>query len=242
MEGFAMPAPSLYLKQKTAIKDLAELGFPPISHTTVFVGIDLAPSESLETGIAILDTERNLLRMDKLGVDDDIVQYIQNLQPYTGTLIMIDQPKNLSVENRWRQEQIRMHPLQIYRDGGSPEDRFSERAMTLYDAIRDNENRLVFLHYNHLAKMRYNLQIPFRTRTPHGCRALQATIKTVLEIPNMPTNLAPISVLDAMIGAYSAWLMRYGSDETHFQLYKDEDKRLHYEPLARLMPAVKSRR
>jgi hypothetical protein len=103
--------------------------------------------------------------------------------------------------------------------------------------------------------MRYDMNIPYRSRSPQGCRALQALIKLRLGIPNVPSNLAPSSVLDAMIAAYTAWSVYKGTSGVHYQLYQEHlatgsntpdptSHRIYLDPLLRVPPEppVRSRR
>lgn len=221
MVSIASPYP------KTLLQDPSSLG---IENRAFFVGIDLAPNDGLETGVAVLDRERKLIRMDKLYTDQDILNLIKSLGPSQNVIAAIDVPKSLNIQGKWRQEEIKMHPLRLIRQrDGSFTDRYSQRAKTLYRLI-DAQDTLVFLYFNYLAKMHYNLMIPFRTRTPQGCRSLQSLIKLRLAIPNVPTNLAPSSVLDAMIGAYTGWLLYEGKKALHYQLYVDPEELLYLEP------------
>jgi predicted nuclease with RNAse H fold len=224
-----MPSQSLYPREIITLKDLSSL-----STKWLFVGIDLAPNEGLETGVAVLERGKTLLRMDKIYLNEDLMYFLKNLGPLENLVVALDVPKSLNIQGRWRQEEIKMHPLRLVRQ--SPEestDRYSQRARDLYDTLQ-SQGVMTFLYYNYLAKMRYDLTIPYRTRTPQGCRALQSIIKTRLQIPNVPTNLAPSSVLDAMVGAYAAWSVYQGKDGKNFQLYRDEENRIHLEPLKRI--------
>lgn len=219
---------TLYNKTPVTADELPNLG-----NKWFFVGIDLAPNETLETGVAVLDRQRNLTRMDKIYSDDDILLFLNNLGPASNLIVALDMPKSLSIQGKWRQEEIKMHPLRLIRKStGEPTDRFAQRARNLYDSIQSQE-MMVFLYYNYVAKIRYDLTIPFRTRTPQGCRALQALIKTRLAIPNVPTNLAPSSVLDAMIGSYVSWSIYKGRADKHYELFRDENQRLLVDPVNR---------
>ncbi|MBY0402452.1 MAG: hypothetical protein K2X66_01015 [Cyanobacteria bacterium] len=187
----------------------------------MFVGIDLAPNEALETGVAVLDRNRHLTRMDKLYSDQDILYFLKNLAPAQNLIVSLDIPKSLSIPGKWRQEEIKMHPLRLSRNRDEvPLSRLAPRGKSLYHLI-DQEGILIFTYSNYFAKMSYDLNIPFRTRTPQGCRALQSLMKTRLRIANVPTNLAPSSVLDAMIGAYASWSVYRGRLGTHFKLEQE---------------------
>lgn len=211
---------SLYSKQELTINDLPSLG-----DKWLFVGIDLAPNEMLETGIAVIDRSRNICRMDKLSSNEDIIRSLSSLGPASNLIVALDVPKNLSIPGRFRQEEVKLHPLRIHRPASlvlpteRPIDRCSARVWTVLEILEDL-GMLTFLYFNYLAKMRYSMFVPFRSRTPQGCRALQSMVKTHLGIQYNSTNLSPSSVLDAMVGAYAAWSIFTERNNSSFQSFK----------------------
>jgi len=237
-----MSASSIYLKHEISIKDL-DLKYGPGFHTSLqnkwlFVGIDMAPSESLETGIAVIDRERRILRMEKLNDDQQLLLFLENLSPPENLIIGLDIPKSLTITSKWRQQQIKMHPLHLKEPmrGFIPEpvptDRYAQRAKDFYDAVIARK-MMIFSFFTGHAKLRYGLDVPYRHRSPQGCRALQAMIRQQLGIRDLPANMVPSSVLDAMVGAYNAWLFCKGKEGEHFKMYHDDENRLYYDPLKR---------
>jgi hypothetical protein len=238
-----MSASSIYLKHEIAIKDLGEAPKNSLTNKWLFVGIDMAPIDTLETGIAVLDRKKHVMRMDKLDEDETLLKFLDNLGPAENIIVALDIPKSLSIPSKWRQQQIKMHPLRLMEKSLHipelvPTDRYAQRAKDFYDAVQ-KRGIFIFSFFTPHAKLRYLLNTPYRSRSPHGCRALQALLKQKLSIRDIPTNLAPSSVLDAMIGGYTSWLLCYGKENEHFKLYIDDEKRLYVDPLKR--PAAKIR-
>jgi predicted nuclease with RNAse H fold len=225
-EGSAAP-PSLYLTTAVAVQDLPNL---QVSQQCLFVGLDLAPNEILESGLVVMDRSRTLTRIDKLYSDESIVQAITSLGPCNNTVVAIDMPKNLEINGKFRHEELKWHPFRLQRSftGQEPTDRFSPRARSVYDSLADEGlNPMLCFTYN--AKVSFGLHTPYRSRSPQGCRALQSMIKETLLLENMPTNLSPSSVLDAMIASYCAWLLAQGEDGKHYQLFNDPQQRLVFQ-------------
>jgi len=239
---------SIYLKNEMTIKDLEQC-FPNdprinLAQKWWFVGIDLAPTDSLESGVAVLDRSRSLMRMDKFTDDEEMLSLLKNLSCSENILVAMDIPKSLSIQSKWRQQELRMHPLSMRNAPNNaivPSERYSERARNFYLEL-EKMGILTFGFFTAHAKLRYNLNIPYRHRSSLGCRALQSGVKQSLGIQNLPTNLVASSVLDAMLAAYTAWLMCYGQDKKHFKLYSDNEKRLYIDPLAVLAKPAKTRR
>ncbi len=205
----------MMLKEDVTHEKFAELGLK-----LKFAAVDLAPNEQLETGFSVLDRERNLIRMDKLYRDDEIIGIIENLGPTNGTVVVIDMPKSLSIQGRWRQEEIKMHPLRLERPSGEVVSRYEERGFRLYEKLNSRGITTV-MYFNYWARLNYDMLIPFRSRSPQGCRALQSAIEHQLGIKQMPTNLAPSSVLESMVGAYASWALWAGTPGRDYELYLD---------------------
>lgn len=237
-----MPASSIYLKHELTIKDLSartgrESGLN-LANKWYFVGVDIAPIDNLETGVAVLDRNRRIVRMDKFDDDKSILRFLDNLAAPGQLAVALDIPKSLSIPSKWRQQQVKMHPLSLREPLVSevetvPTARFAQRAKDFYEAVQSRDI-LIFGFFTAHARLRYDLTTPFRHRSPAGCRALQAMMRQRLGIRDVPSNLAPSSVLDAMIGAYSAWLLRNGVENEHFKLYEDDERRLYFDPLKRV--------
>lgn len=223
------------------IEDVTDTPLPGLGLKLRFAAVDLAPNEQLETGFSVLDRERHIMRMDKLYQDKEILTAIQNLGPPSGTVVVIDMPKNLSIQGRWLQEEIKMHALRTRRAGGEEVRRFEERGFKLYEAL-EKMGVLVLMYFNYWARVNYDMLIPFRSRSPQGCRALQLAIEHCLGIKNLPSNLAPSSVLDSLVGAYSSWSLYTGEPGQDYEVYLDEARHRILIPKERPHLRVKPRR
>ena len=221
------------------VRELDEDERPNPANKWFFVGIDLAPNDGLETGVVVLNRHKEMMRMDKLTTDEQIICFVESLEPMANVVVAIDVPKSLDIDGKWRQQEVKMFPLrlnptELHPPGEKFTNRCSQRAWTLYHKLTER-GACVFHYFNHHAKPRFELDIPFRTRTPRGCRALQAVIKTRLQLDDMPNNLAPSSVLDAMIGSYTAWLFGLGAYGKHYRLFWDFQNCMVLDPQDRLI-------
>lgn len=187
----------------------------------LFASVDLAPNDQLETGFSVLDRDRNLVRMEKIYTNQEIVRCISQMGPPSETVVLVDMPKNLSLPNRWVQEEVKMHAHRLERETGDVASRFEERGRRLYNDL-DELGALSFLYFNYWTRLNYSLLIPYRSRSPQGCRALQTGLFEELGIKNLPNNLAPSSVLESMVGAYAAWSLWAGEPTEDYQLYLDD--------------------
>ncbi len=207
------------LYERKPITSWDEIPQANLAQRWIFVGIDLAPNASLESGIAILDRDLTLLRMDKLYNDEAILDVLTQLGAPHTLVVCIDMPKNLAITGRFRQEEIKYNAMRL----DNPEydrpvvDRFSDRAYLLYKKISDL-GILPFLTYTPNTKASFKFFFPYKSRSPQGCRALQGLIQEELKVKNVPTNLAPSSVLEALLASYSAWSMFGGTLNKEFEI------------------------
>jgi hypothetical protein len=218
----------------------------------LFIGLDLAPNNHVESGWMVIDRNRALVQQDKLLTEDEIFVRLKALGPLRNQILVIDVPKSLGVSGKWRQEEVRMHALRMLRTPITPElaehhqqpSRTARRARLLFDRLsRELPELCVLLTFNGLARLRYQMWLPFKSRSSQGSRAMQAAIRHQLGL--MTTfggvgslvggqNLAPLCILDAAVAAYGAWLAAHGEDTLHYKLFRDEENRLFIEPLRRL--------
>lgn len=207
------------LYERKPITSWDEIPQANLAQRWIFVGIDLAPNASLESGIAILDRDLTLLRMDKLYNDEAILDVLTQLGAANTLVVSLDMPKNLAITGRFRQEEIKYNAMRL----DNPEydrpvvDRFSDRAYLLYKKISDL-GILPFLTYTPNTKASFKFFFPYKSRSPQGCRALQGLIQEELKVKNVPTNLAPSSVLEALLAAYSAWSTFGGTLNKEFEI------------------------
>jgi hypothetical protein len=296
----------------------------------LFVGIDLAPNTSLESGLCAIDRNRQLLRVDKLFQDHEITAFINGLKPANGVIVVITMAKNLIAPNRWRVEQIRSRMLiprlskgeslgqkpflasveqesqsrALFPGRGVPSllpqktiiededgendvehlkpdeepstkhyasarfqssgrfgrqteartaaeeadtahERFNRRAKLIADSLKDGfiaEGGKVLLTFSHVARNRYHLFVPFRSRSQAGCRLLQMLIAQTFQIQGLGSSQYATSVLDAMISAYTGWLVYAGEQDSHYRTFTSADGYLFIEPIEAMTPTVKRRR
>ncbi|MEB3244707.1 MAG: hypothetical protein VKJ06_01835 [Vampirovibrionales bacterium] len=317
---------------------------PPegLAQKTLFVGVDLAPNASLESGLTVLDRGIALLRADKLYHDRDIADALLALSPRASVVVVINMAKNLVVDSRWRVEQVRSRTLltrhdalppatsaasrfsRISADGSAlfpgwqsppllpekslteakrasggirgtddlseddddlgelPEkstskpkwqpawqaggrfgkpvfkdnpaekpdklyERYNRRAKLLYNAIAPAIHAAggqVLLTFGHWGRAAFGLDVPFRARSQQGCRMLQTLLaqKLQVKLPGADKSQLATPLLDAIICAYSGWLLHSGDHQEHYQLLKSEDGYYFCQPVSSFYLQAKPRR
>lgn len=173
-----------------------------------FVGISLSPSSTADTGIAVIDKDLNLLRVDKTYTIEEIPAYINSLAPLDNMLICVDLPRNTTmISGKWRIEA--KHNKVLSKSGFNSSDyswteRFSDRGAEVIKNLT-GMGVCVYRYYGYFAKNVLKLNPPYKSRSSAACKYLQLIIKNNLNISGIPSNLIALSGLDAMVGAYTAW-------------------------------------
>jgi hypothetical protein len=198
---------------------------------TTFASIDLAPNDQLETGVSAINRDKQVIRMDKLYRDNDIIRFIESLGPLQSTLVVMDMPKNLSLSGRFLQEEVKMHPLRLHRSDGTIIERYEKRAARLYQAL-EAKGIKVLLYHHFATRLQYKMIIPHKSRSSQGCRALQTALEYQLELKKLPNNLAASSILESLVGAYSAWAVWAGQVNRHYTIEANAEDHFLLTPLA----------
>lgn len=167
-----------------------------------FVGLDLAPNDQLESGLCVMNVSRQLIRLDKFHKDTQIMEAIAGLGDPKSLILVIDLAKNLTLNSKFRHEELKLHATLDAKDSEALFDqRYAERALYLFD-IFNEAGITTFLTLSHLNRLNYGIFIPYRARSPQGCKALQLVLSHQFHLKGLPTNLLPISILEAAIASY----------------------------------------
>lgn len=185
-----------------------------------FVGISLTPSSTTETGIAVLDRNLNLLRVDKVYNLNDLELYIKNLAPADSIMVCVDLPKNITAASgKWRQESKNVNIFRFNKTEVNKfewAERFSDRGHDFCNVLNSMDID-TYRYYCYFTKNQLKLIPPFKSRSPVACKALQMNIENYLNIQGIPSNLIAISGLDAIIGAYTAWKMAHSQENKGYR-------------------------
>ena len=187
-----------------------------------YIGLSLAPSATIETGIAVLDTNNTLILVDKFFTMKDVQHFFDNYSSLKYSKICISLPwDNTLMTGKWR---ILSKPYQLINTTNKLDfinvdnwtQRFSTRGCDYFSNLVDNG--IEISRYDlYLSKLKLNLYSNYKQRSPADCKFLQNILKTEFGFNDIPTNMIPAGALEAMIGALVAREKALGNFET---LYK----------------------
>lgn len=196
----------------------------PFSNKFTFVGISLSPLSSADSGIAVIDRDLNILRIDKFYNIDDLLKYLGHFGPYDSSIFCIDLPKNIAIVNgKWRYEsrytkifKLKEHEKNKFEWA----ERFSDRGNDICNALKEHGFD-IYRHYSYFSKNSLDITPPFKSRTPSAGRYLQLTIEDKLKIKGIPQSFLALSGLDAVISAYTAWRLANSQENIGYKILGD---------------------
>ena len=187
----------------------------------LFIGVSLGSSATDDSGICILNSENELIKVDKAYSINEISQCINNIAGKNDAVICVDLPRYSTLLNgKWRME---AKPYQLFNINEKQKKekvdwtgRFSERGLEFCQNLISQGYEL-YRYNSDYTKTVFNINSYVKSRTPLGCKFLQQAIREKLEIKGFPSNMVPLSVLDAILGAYTAKLIQKGQKEINFK-------------------------
>jgi len=186
-----------------------------------FIGISMSNSASIDTGIAVINRDLELIRVDKAYHLNDIQLYLDNLGYKSSSIICMDLPRNPNTPNgKWRIESKYNKPLNVnckYKCDPSWTARFGDRGSELCNHLKE-AGYDVYRYNCYFTKNALNIIPPYKSRSPQACKYLQMVIQDQLKISGLPSNMIPLSGLDAIIGAYNALMVFLGKENYNYKI------------------------
>ncbi len=180
-----------------------------------FIGITIGENSNEDSGICIINRKNELIRMDKAYSMDELTNCVKNIAGKFNSIICIDVPDYYEMLNgKWKLEAKLYHPLKVSgtftaREGW--DKRYSERGKDFCKKLISEGYDIYRYSSNYMATA-LNIKPYMKNNTPAGCKFLNMQIKEKLKIQNLPNNMLPFSVLEAILGAYLAKVIATGEE------------------------------
>ena len=170
-----------------------------------FIGISLASLSTIESAVAVLDRDLNVILLDKLFTMSDVNYFLDNFAGIKNAIIMVSIPENeVMISNKWKYNS-RTYDLVNF-DHEMKNDctrRFSTRGCEYFKELK-NKNIDIFRFDIENLKFAFNNGMAFKERTPSDCKALQDTLRIQYGMRELPVNMLPVAQLEAIMGAFFA--------------------------------------
>lgn len=175
-----------------------------------FVGISLGSNSTNETGVAILDRDMNIITLDKLFSMEDVRFFLKRLVGRQNSIINIAMPENpLMLNAKWKlisREYQLVQSCDLIHQESDWIQRYSHRGCDVFaDLKKDGID--VFRYDIHELKSSLSLSGVYKDRSPVDCKALQSALKFKYGFKALPSNMLPVSQLEAILGAFLGLIM-----------------------------------
>ncbi len=176
---------------------------------THLVGISLAPTSSIETGVAVREIlSGDLIYVDKLFSMSDVQTFFDNYVSLKNSVICVSLPwDNTMLDGKWR---VLSKPYQLIHSNANKfinkdnwMQRFSSRGCDLLLNLK-NQSIDVSRFEVYLTRQKMNLYSNYKERSSADCKFLQSALKFEYGFTNLPNNMMPVAQLEAIVGVLLA--------------------------------------
>ena len=175
------------------------------------VAISLSNSPASDSGICIVDKSKEIIFIDKLNTDSSIKNFLENVSAKLNTLFLISFPIDfLLLNSRWKvnaKATVLFDPENSQKPNKNLINKYSVRLNEFF-AYFQKEHKATIIRFDiYKLRMQLNLLFTSKTHSSKDCRMLQSAIESTMCFKNMPSNLLPICVLEALTGAHYGSLL-----------------------------------
>lgn len=171
-----------------------------------YIGLSLSASSGMDSGVAVLDEDNNLILVDKLYTMNDVMFFFDNypMLKYSKVCVSLVWDRTM-LNGKWRilgkpYQLVATNPLMPNREGWT--QRYSTRGCEYFKSLVEKDvevNRFEL----YLTRQSMNLNSCYKERSPADCKFLQQTLKYEWGL-DLPANMMPMSQLEAIVGALLA--------------------------------------
>lgn len=172
-----------------------------------YVGLSLSSGSTLDTGLAVLDEDNNLILIDKFYKMNDIIHFFENFSSLKQSKMCVSLPWDKTMLNgKWRvlskpYQMVATNPMMPNQDNWT--QRYSTRGAEYFKTLTEQGievNRFEL----YITRQSMHLNSCYRERTPADCKFLQQILRYEWGFDELPVNMMPMSQLEAIIGAILA--------------------------------------
>ena len=160
----------------------------------------------MDSGVAILAEENNIILIDKLYTMNDVMFFFDNCPylKYSNICVSLVWDRTM-LNGKWRvlskpYQLVATNPLMHNRDGWT--HRYSTRGCEYFKSLSE-EGIPVDRFELYLTRQSMHLNSCYKERSPADCKFLQQTLHYEWGL-DLPVNMMPMSQLEAIIGALLA--------------------------------------
>lgn len=172
-----------------------------------YIGLSLSPGSSIDSGVAIIDDCNKIIFVDKLYKMNDIIHFFENYSSLKDSNICVSLAWDRTMLNgKWRvlskpYQLVSTNPLMPNQDNWT--QRFSTRGAEFFKTLTE-KGIPVDRFELYLTRQSLHLNSCYKERSPADCKFLQQALKLEWGFDEIPSNMMPMSQLEAIVGAILA--------------------------------------
>ncbi len=190
-----------------------------------FGGISLSSSVNYDSGIAILDKNKQIIMLDKFYNTEDLDIFLKNFNSIGSTVFCVSIPSDTSMlEGKWRihSKNYKMLNDKFKINRNNWTNRLSSRGCEVLDKYK--EKGMVYLRYD-IGQLRlaYNIMPTYSLRSSLDCKSMHTALKLKYDFRQLPDNMLPASNFEAILGAMFAYDIAHGSKFEKVSTFNNTD-------------------
>ena len=172
-----------------------------------YVGLSLAAGSSMDSGVAVIDEDNKIILIDKLYKMNDVIFFFAIFSSLKNSKICVSVPSDRTMlEGKWR---ILSKPYQLVatnknipnRDNWT--QRHSNRGSEYFREL--SERGITVSRFDiYMTRQSLHLNSCYKDRSPADCKFLQQALRYEWGFDELPSNMMPMSHLEAILGAILA--------------------------------------
>lgn len=172
-----------------------------------YVGLSLAAGSSMDSGVAVIDENNKIILLDKLYKMNDVIFFFENFSSLKNSKICVSVPSDRTMlEGKWR---VLSKPYQLVSTNKNipNRDNWTQRQSSRgSEYLRELTERGIQVSRFDVYMTRQSLHLNscYKDRSPADCKFLQEALKYEWGFEELPTNMMPMSHLEAILGAILA--------------------------------------
>lgn len=171
-----------------------------------YIGLSLSSGSALDSGVAVMEENGNIIMIDKLYKMNDIMFFFDNFSSLKNSEICVSLPWDRTMLNgKWR---ILSKPYQLVSTNVNMPNqenwtqRYSSRGTEYLKNL--SEQGIPITRFElYITRQSMHLNSCFKERSPADCKFLQQALINEWGF-DLPANMMPMSHLEAIIGAILA--------------------------------------
>ena len=172
-----------------------------------YIGLSLAASSSMDSGVAVIDENNKIILIDKLYKMNDVIYFFENFSSLKNSKVCVSVPPDKTMlEGKWR---ILSKPYQLVSTNENMPNRenWTQRHSNRgSDYLNELISRGITVNRFDIYMTRQSLHLNscYKDRSPADCKFLQQALKYEWGFSDIPSNMMPMSHCEAILGAILA--------------------------------------